>query len=370
MRKGLVVFQFTISIFLFVSTMVVLRQMDYFQSRILGYDREQVAVVRNVRLLGNQTRAFKEKLRELPGVLNVSGSSHFPALGFSNWGIRPEGLDALTLDIYICDENFLETLGMEIVQGRFFSGESGANDDSLVLNEEAVRQLGWTGNALGKSITVNQRPYRVVGVVRDFHYESLHQRVDKLGLLHLSGRPQNRESYVAARIHAENVTGILSRIREAWNSFLPNVPFEYSFLDEDYYNLYSSEQRVKKLALVFSILAIFISALGLFGLSAFSAEQRTKEIGIRKVLGASAPGVMMMLSREFTRWVLLSNLIAWPAAYIAMSKWLENFAYRIPLRADVFILSAVLALTIALFTVSYQAVKSAVANPSDSLRYE
>ena len=369
-RKGLVVFQFTISIFLFVSTLIIMKQMDHFQNRSLGYDREQVVVVRNAGLLENQTEAFKDSLLQYSGIVNASGSSSLPTYSHSNWAIRPENMAQATLDIYVCDENFLDTFKMEITQGRFFSNEFGTNSQSLILNEEAVTQFGWEKNPLGKRIHINQNDYTVIGVVKDFHYESLHQKVEKLGIIHLSGRPNDRERYVSVRIQTENVTGTLSQIRKAWKAFLPNVPFEYSFLDEDYDSLYANEQRIKKVALVFSILAVFISALGLFGLSTFSAEQRTKEIGIRKVLGATDSKIFVLLSKEFIRWVMLANAIAWPIAYYVANRWLKNFAYRIDIGMASFLLAGGTALLIAYFTVSYQSVRSARANPVDSLRYE
>jgi len=370
MRKGLVVFQFTISIFLFVSTLIIMKQMDHFQSRSLGYDREQVVVVRNAGLLEHQTGAFKDSLLQYSGIVNATGSSALPTYGHSNWAIRPENMAQATLDIYVCDENFLDTLKMEITQGRFFSREFGTNDQSLILNEEAVKQFGWNENPLGKRIHINRNDYTVIGVVKDFHYESLHQKVEKLGIIHLSGLPNNRESYVSARIQTANVAETLSQIEKAWKAFLPNVPFEYSFLDEDYDRMYSNEQRIKKVALVFSILAVFISALGLFGLSTFSAEQRTKEIGIRKVLGATDSKIFVLLSKEFIRWVMLANAIAWPIAYYVANRWLKNFAYRIDIGMASFLLAGGTALLIAYFTVSYQSVRSARANPVDSLRYE
>jgi putative ABC transport system permease protein len=206
----------------------------------------------------------------------------------------------------------------------------------------------------------------VIGVIKDFHFESLHIPINPMVMLF---QPE-LASYLSVRIQTNNIGKTVGFIQEKWKSFVPDVPFTYSFLDKDFERLYRAERQVSQIFFIFSMLAICIACLGLFGLTAFTASQRRKEIGIRKIHGASVPGIMLMLARDFTKWVLLANLIAWPVAYLVMAKWLENFAYRTQLGWSAFVISGLLALIIAVFTVSYQSIKAARANPIDSLRYE
>jgi len=373
LRNILVIFQFAISIFLIIGTLVIYQQLKFFQNIKLGFNKEQVLVIRNPGALGNNFTPFKEVLRNYSNVVGVSGSNTLPGRSFSNIGFGAEGVEkSFTLNLCVCDYDFLKTLKLEMAQGRFFSREFSTDLHAAILNEKAVKLLGWE-NPVGKKInnwSRNRGNFTVVGVIKDYHYESLHQEIRPQALFLSGGYYQNIESYISVRLNTENISETVKYVGSTWNDFAPGKPFEYSFLDEDYDNLYVNEKQTRKLFTIFSLFAIFIACLGLFGLASFSADQRTKEIGIRKVLGASVPRIVNILNKNFIKWVLIANLIAWPAAWFIMNSWLQNFAYRIKLSWWMFILAAVLALLIALITVSFQAVKAALKNPIDSLRYE
>lgn len=373
LRNILVIFQFTISIFLIIGTLAVNQQLKFFQNKKLGFDKEQVLAIRNPGALGNNITPFKEALRKYSSVIDVSGSNTLPGRSFSNIGFGAEGVDkSFTLNLCVCDYDFLKTLKLDLAQGRFFSRDFSTDSHAAVLNEKAVELLGWD-DPIGKRINNwarNRGDFTVIGVIKDYHYESLHQEIRPQALFLAGGYYTNVESYISVRLNTENISETIGYVENTWKDFAPNKPFEYSFLDEDYDNLYMNEQQTRKLFSIFSFLAIFIACLGLFGLASFIADRRTKEIGIRKVLGASVPGIVQILNKSFVRWVLLANLIAWPVAWFVMNRWLQNFAYRIELGWWMFVLAAVLALVIALITVSFQSVKAALKNPVDSLRYE
>ena len=373
LRNILVVAQFTISIFLIIGTLVVNQQLKFFQNKKLGFDKEQVLVINNPGSLGDKTIAFKEELRKQPDIINVSGSTTLPGQGFSNIGFGAEGVDeGFTLNLCICDYDFLDTLKLSLTQGRFFKKEFTTDSHAAVLNESAVELLGWE-DPIGKRInnwSRNRGDFVVIGVIKDYHYESLHQEIRPQALFLSTGYYTSTESYISVRLITMNVSETISRIEDMWKTFAPQTPFQYSFLDKDYDNLYINERQTRQLFSVFSFLAIFIACLGLFGLASFIADQKTKEIGIRKVLGASVAKIVKNLNISFLKWVLIANLVAWPLAWFAMNRWLENFAYRIGLSWWMFVSAAVLAVVIALITVSIQTVKAALKNPIDSLRYE
>ncbi|MCJ7682487.1 MAG: ABC transporter permease, partial [Candidatus Aminicenantes bacterium] len=301
------------------------------------------------------------------------GATTLPGGDFNNIGFGAEGVEnSFTLNMGICDENYLNTLGMEMVKGRFFSKEHPTDANAAVINEKALELMGWD-DPLGKKInnwSNNRGDFTVIGVVKDYHYESLHQEIRPFALFLNGGYYTRGENYISVRINTTDLQGMIGFVEGTWKKFAPGKPFEYSFLDQDFDNLYINEKQTRKLFTVFSFLAVFIACLGLFGLASFIVDQRTKEIGIRKVLGASVPGVVTILNGSFLKWVLLANIIAWPAAWFAMKGWLQNFAYRIDLTLWMFVPAAVLALLIALFTVSLQTVKAAGKNPIDALRFE
>ena len=371
LRNILVVFQFAIAIFLIAGTLVVFQQLKFFQNKRLGFEKEQVLVVRNPGSLGNSVSSFKDTLRQNSHVSNVSGSNTLPSRSYRNMiFISKDVANKFNLNLCVCDFDFLETLKLEMADGRFFSREFSTDTQAVILNERAVNALGWE-DPIGKNFwSPGVGKLSVIGVIKDYHYESLHQEIRPLALLLAAGNLQNEQNYISVRLSTESVFGTVRDIENTWKTFAPGDPFEYSFLDQDYDNLYTNEKQIRSLFSVFSFLAIFISCLGLFGLASFVADLKTKEIGVRKVLGATVPNIVLHLTKGFTKGIVLANIIAWPLAYFAMNGWLQQFAYRIGIGLWVFALSGILALGIAFFTVSYHTIKAATANPVDSLRYE
>jgi putative ABC transport system permease protein len=305
-----------------------------------------------------------------PGVMNTA-ASNFPALAPYNHGLYWEGMnpdDDKHMFWFSVDFDFIETLGLELIQGRNFSLQLASDTvTAYIFNEAAVREFGENFIKNRRfSVFGSESKAPVIGVVKDFHFMSLHDRIAPV-LLCVYPRYFN---HISVRTNLANIPGVLSHLREVWKDYLPNRPFEYFFLDARFDRMYKSEERLGKLFSYFAGLAVFISCLGLFALASFMAEQRTKEIGVRKVLGASVPNITFLLSKEFLKWVLLANVIAWPVAFTAMERWLANFAYRTTIGIDIFAASALLALAISFITVSYQSIKAAVSDPVNSLRYE
>ena len=379
LRIALVSLQFTVSIVLIIGTLIVSKQLNYVRNKNLGYDKDHIIALR---IRNEETQKRHEALRNAlltnPNILSVSASSSLP-LGqnsFSAHHIAGQPLsEMIMLHTQIVDEHFIDTYNMEIVEGRNFSRDFPTDlQEAIIVNEATVRKLGWQDEALGKEIDAlmsmtEMKTYRIIGVIKDYHFLSLHEEIQPLVLY--NANPYGGDYYrMSLRVRPENIQGTIGFLRSKWREFDSQYPLEFAFLDDQYDALYRAEERLGKLFGYFTALAILIGCLGLFGLSAYSAEQRTKEIGIRKVLGATTSNVTMLLVREFTKWVLLAVLIAWPVGYYIMNTWLQNFAYRIGLGVDTFLLAALLALVIAIMTVTYQAVKAAVANPVESLKYE
>lgn len=379
LRIALVSVQFTVSIVLIIGTLIVDKQLNFMRNRNLGYEKDHVIALR-IRNEETQKKyaAIKSDLLIHPQILKVSASSSLP-LGKNSFSAhhavgKPEG-ELTMLCSQIVDEDFITTYNIEMVQGRNFSKNYVTDrQEAIILNEAAVKKLGWQDNALGQQIEIfmsleKMKRYTVVGVVKDYHFASLHEEIQPLVLY--NANPHGGDYYrLSLRTSPENIQETVGFIKSKWKEFDSQYPIEYVFLDEEYDALYRTEARLGQLFGYFTALAVIIGCLGLFGLSAFSAEQRTKEIGIRRVLGASIPGVMALLIKEFTKWVLVAILIAWPVGYYIMNTWLKNFAYRINLQLSTFMLAAILALFISIITVTYQASKAALANPVDSLRYE
>ena len=370
LRSSLVVFQFTISIILFIGTFIVYSQLKYIQTAKLGFDKDHILVIQRAWALENHAQTFKEELLKNPEIANASNADDVPGKPFSQTLFKAEnipGAQNYLMSFMSTDYNFMKTMGIKLEDGRYFSKQFPSDTLAVVLNESAVKLFG-LNKPIGKRIFIVGRniPYNVIGVLKDFHYESLHQKIQPLIITLNAGQT----AYLPIRLKTTNVSSVLSFIKSEWKKFVPGKPFEYYFIDQDINRLYMSEQKTGELFTAFSVLAIFIACLGLFGLAAFTAERRTKEIGIRKALGSSVSGIVFLLSKEFTKWVLIANLIAWPVAYYFMNNWLKDFAYRINMNFWVFFTSGVLALLIALLTVSIHAVKAARANPIKSLRYE
>jgi putative ABC transport system permease protein len=374
-----VVAQFVISLVLIIGTFVIRNQLHYMRTQNLGFDKEQVVVIP---MHDQDTRQnfeyLKTEFMNNSSVLSVTASSGVPGKPVTNIAYRLEGLPDdkhFSMDTFFVDYDFLKTMGIEVAEGRGFSKAFGTDEENaFMLNEAAVRELNWQ-TGLDKQVIWPSDLRRkdaivkngqVVGVVKDFHVASLHENI---GPVLLQIRPSGFR-YISARISPVDIPETLSFFWEKWSRLSPAFPFEYTFLDEDFDKLYRADEKVGRIVGIFSLLAVIVACFGLFGLASFAAEQRTKEIGIRKVLGASVAGIILLLSREFTKWVLVANILAWPIAYYVMNRWLENFAYKTSPGIRIFVLSGLLAFAIALATVGYQAVKAAVSDPIDSLRYE
>lgn len=374
LRSGLVIFQFAVTIVLFIGTFIIYNQLKYMQNKNLGFDKEQVVIIKKTDDIGNQIKSFKKELANYPGVINLSNSNAIPGLQYGDNASRVEGTPNdryQDLRQIWSDYGFINTYNIKMEKGRFFSIEHPSDTSAVVINEATVKIFG-LNNPIGK-ILIEPSPhgdekYKIIGVTKNFNYESLHQVIRPL-VIHLYNA-HGFGKFISVRIKPDDYQGTISYLQNTWKKFAGNQAFDYNFLDRNLAHLYIAEQRTSKIATTFAVLAIFIACLGLLGLAAFITEQRTKEIGIRKVLGASIPSLLFMLSKEFLKWVLIANIIAWPVAYYVMNNWLKDFAYKININLWIFLLSGIIALAIALLTVSSHAIKAAIANPIKSLRYE
>ncbi len=370
LRNGLVVFQFTISIVLIISTIIIYRQMKFILNKDIGFDKDQVVLVEGTNTLGAEVKNFKTELLKIPAVKNVSVSDYLPVNDskrngntFYNEGKTKEEA-GITTQFWVVDDDYVTTMGMKIVKGRNFSSQLASDSLAVVINQTMADKLQLK-DPIGKKITNTGGIFNVVGVVQDFNFETMK---DKIGAICL--KLGTSSSIVSVKGGSGDIKTLLSSITSVWKKFLPAQPIRYSFMDERFANMYADVQRTGSIFTSFAALAVIIACLGLFALSAFMAEQRSKEIGIRKVLGASTSSITKLLSVKFVRLVLISILVASPLAWWAMNKWLEDFAYRAPISWWIFIIAAAVAVFIALVTVSVQSVKAAIANPIKSLRTE
>jgi putative ABC transport system permease protein len=376
LRNSLVVFQFMISIFLLVGTTVIYQQIQYIHSRDLGFNRDQVMMINNTYVLGNQARAFEQQVKGMTGVEGVTMTGFVPTSGDGNGDaifLSPD-LDvkkSISTQVWPVDDQYIPVLGMQIVNGRNFSKDFLTDSTAVIINQAAAnlmhgeKPIGAKLYEIGDIKTKKVKEYHVIGVVGNFNFNSLREVVTPVMLF--SGQDEGR---ISLRIRGGNAHQLAGQIETLWQKMASSQPFSYTFMDEEFNNLYLTEQRMGNISLSFSLLAIFIACLGLFGLTAYAAEQRTREIGIRKVMGATVLGIIRLLSRDFLLLVGLAMLIAFPLAWWAMHRWLQDFAYRISIGWEVFALAALLATGIAVLTVSFQAVKAALANPVNSLRSE
>jgi len=373
LRSVLVILQFSISIVLIIGTLVIRNQLAFIQNTNLGFSKDQVVVIKKTDDLGEQVQAFKQELVKYPQIMSVSNCTELMGNPFELAAFIAEGTsgEETHLANYLgADADFLKTFQIELLDGRFFDVDRREGQVNVVLNETMVRTMGIedpVGKHLINGINTSVK-YPIIGVVKDFHFESFHQRLRPLLLFSLQPREVGR--YVSVRVRTEDIQETLSFIDQTWRRFTADQPFEYEFFDDHFARIFLSEEKTAQIFLVFSVLAIIIASLGLFGLSAFITEQRTKEIGIRKVLGSSVPGILVLLIQQFSKWVLIANLVSWPVAYFVMRRWLENFAYRTSMGLHIFLISSALAFLIAVLTVSYQSVRAAFTNPVKSLRYE
>ena len=379
LKKSLIVFQFVISVFLIITTIVVLQQLSYIRHKQLGYDKDHIIVLPVDNKISQNYEAIKSSIALLPGVVSVSGGYDVPT--FIAWGdaVTAEttaGKKSLSVTANPVDLDYIKTLGMKLIAGEDFtkadlqSFDTSDNNknyrNTYIINQKAASELGWTPEqAIGKTI-VKGAPGTIKAVVKDFHFSSLHQPIGPFVIF--LGPNQVRQMFV--KISGENIRGVLQKLTNVWKERVSHRPFEYRFLDEDYNLLYTTEQRTAGVFALFAGLAIFLACLGLFALAAYSTAQRTKEIGIRKVLGASISNITFLVSKEFMQLVVLAIIIASPVAWVAAGKWLDDFAYRININGWIFIFAGWLAVFIAMATVSFQAIKAAMANPVKSLRTE
>ena len=381
LRSALVVFQFATSIILITGTIIIYRQLNYIQNKNLGYHKDQVLIINDAYNLGNNVDAFKNEMLNVPGVVSGTTSGFLPIPSSRNFTVfyREAGQVAesgLTMQRWDIDYDYLKTLGIKLIKGRNFSRKFGSDSSSIILNEAAVNQLGYNLSDASKDNAINNpvytlvgrdgiAKYKIIGVVKNFHFESFHQGIGPLCLI-----LKRSTGLISFKVSASKIPAIIRQAETKWKKMASGMPFSYKFMDDSFNEVYKAERRVGIIALSFSALAIIVACLGLFGLATFLAEQKTKEIGVRKVLGASVPAILLMLSKEFIKWIVIANIIAWPLAYYFMNKWLQEFAYRIDINWWLFIYAGCVALVIALITVSFQAIKAATANPVKSLRYE
>ncbi|AMR32654.1 cell division protein FtsX [Mucilaginibacter sp. PAMC 26640] len=376
LRNGLVVFQFATVIMLIVGTLVIYSQLNYIRNVNLGYNREQVLIVKNTYSLFNHAKTFKEDVMQLQGVKSGTATEYLPTANNDqtevyNLADGPNAGQSKGISTWPVDNAYIPTLGMKMLQGRNFSPEMITDSTAVIVNESAAALLGLR-HPIDKNIfrsgDSKRTPHRIIGVVKDFNVGSLRAKVRPLML-----RLKARYGSMAFRIDTKNVSGLLAQIEKLYHSADANMagqPFEYSFMDDDFNHLYKSEQNTGKIFTSFAFFAIFIACLGLFGLVTYAAEQRTKEIGIRKVLGASVASIVTMLSNDFLKLIAIAAVIAFPVAWWAMNKWLQDFAYRIAIKWWVFVLAGAIAIVIALVTISYQSIKAALSNPVKSLKSE
>lgn len=372
LRNFLVVFQFAISIFLIIGTLVIYDQLNFAHNKSLGFNRSQKLVIKNVNILGQQAKILKQEIAQMPGVLNVTMSTYLPTGEERNvTGLFPE----LPLDIkkdvlsefWPVDENYLKTLDLQLLSGRNFSNQLASDSAALIVNEAFVKRFGFK-DPLNKPIYRNSyglQTYHIVGVIKDFHYSSLRDAIKPVALVYNEDR-----GAITAHVRTANLPALMAQIENKWKGLSPNQQYTYSFMDEDFDAAYRADQRIGQIFISFSTLAILIACLGLFGLAAYAAEQRTKEIGIRKVLGANVSTILRMLSMDFIKLVLIAILVSSPIAWLIMNKWLQGFAYRVDLHWWVVGIAGFTAILIAFITISFQSFKAAIANPVESLRSE
>ncbi|HMH34771.1 MAG TPA: ABC transporter permease [Puia sp.] len=375
LRSVLVVFQFTTSIILIIGTIVIYKQLGYIQSKDLGFKKEQVLIVDDAYALQDNVDAFKNKVLQMNGVVSASISSFLPVTSSSrndNSYFKDAEMDSKTgldMQAWNVDYDYLKTMGIQIIKGRAFSRDFGSDSSAVIINETTAKFLGYD-DPVGKKIFKpddNNKPvgYNIIGVVKNFNFESLRESIGPLSLF-----LRKSTGLASFKVNSSNINHLLKQVEDNWKVMAPGMPFSYRFLDQAFDEMYRTDQRIGKIFMVFAVLAILIACLGLFGLATFIAEQRTKEIGIRKVLGASVQGIISLLSKDFVKLVAISFVIAAPIAWWSMNKWLNDFVYRISIAWWIFGLAALLALITALATVSFHAIKAALQNPVNSLRNE
>ena len=390
LRSTLVVFQFSVSLFLIVGTLLIYRQLHYIQTKDLGFDRSRMLIINGTSSIADPV-TLKKEILTLPGVTNATLSGFLPT-NDRRWhnfgGVKGSGQNGLQIQSWLVDADYIPTLQMQMVEGRGFSGKFGTDSTAIVINETAARALNIADDPLNKLINLagyekGRTDFHVIGVVKDFNFNSLRDNITPLAMIinrietpqqlnvRIGGGPgPGAGSSSGAGGTAAHLPALIAGLKAKWTRVAPHQPFEFSFMDADFDALYRTEQRMGQLSILFSALAIAIACLGLFGLAAYAAEQRTREIGIRKVLGANVSGIVGLLSKDFLRLIVISILIATPLAWWLLNRWLENFAYRTTVDGWLFVIGAGIVLLIAIVTTIFQSIRAAIANPVDSLRAE
>jgi len=370
-RRVMVVFQFFLTITLIIGTVVVYKQLQFVQDREMGFDKDHLVILPVSDEIRDKYDVFKRELLENPSIINVSGSVSSPSWGYDNttlnvdWAGKRPDQEILMRGVGV-DYDFFKTMKIELLKGRPFSKAFSTDTVNYMLNESAVQAMGFE-EPVGKTFRFGEKAGTIVGIVRDYHFRSLRVPIQPLFLRIYSSRWLR---FLFVRMESNRIPQTMAFVEEKWMTFSPNTPFQFMFVNDLLNSMYRTEQRIGVLFKYFTVLAIAIACLGLFGLAAFIAEQRTKEIGIRKVLGASGSSIVVLLSKEFGKWIILANIIAWPVGYFTMNQLLKNYAYKIRIGIDTLILSGLIALIVALVAVGYQSIRAAMAHPLDSLRYE
>lgn len=369
LRNTLVILQFGISIILVIGTLVIYQQIEYMNNKPLGFDKDQLVIIERTNLLGQEIETFKNILLENPNISEAAGSNTFPGrqvVGGTFTDVQGNASDRYLIPNLRGDYDLIRTMGLEVIEGRAFDKNIVTDTTAIIINEAAARTFGWA-DPIGKQLQpINGPIYNVIGVVKDFHFESLHQNIGPLALF----ASDVQRGLMVLKISNQNVTATLRGIERTWGDFVQERPLQLTFVDQEFGALYEAERRSGRLFSSFSVLAIVIACLGAFGLAAFLATQRKKEIGIRKVLGASVGSIVILLSSEFIKLILLANLIAWPIAYYLMKEWLSSFAYAIGVNLWFFVLATIVSILIALLTVSFHSIRAALNNPSQTLHME
>jgi putative ABC transport system permease protein len=383
-RSGLVIFQFLISIILIIGTLAIQKQLDFIQNKKLGFNKNQLVMVNDPYMLGDKRDSFKEEIEKLSSVASCSYSGFIPVNGYNRndntyWekGVSPSQDNTISLQMWQVDEDYVQTFEMELIEGRNFDNTIASDSVGLIFNEEAMRRFGYENiddkwiqtyafDQTTRSVINDEfENYKIIGVVKNFHFESMKENIGPVAMS--MGRSTG---VLSVRLNTEDYQSALQLIESKWDEFANGLPFNYTFLDDQFDNMYKSETKLGELFAIFSGLAIFIGCLGLFALAAFMAEQRIKEIGIRKVLGASVKEIVLMLSKQFTKLVLFAFVIAAPISWWAINTWLDSYVYRITLGFEIFLIAGFSAFLVAWITVGYQSIKAAVSNPVDSLKSE
>jgi putative ABC transport system permease protein len=377
LRSVLVVLQFAISIWLILSSMVIYQQIHFMINKDLGFDKEQLLVIRRMEAVNKKIIPFKEEIGKIPGVVSSANSTAIPGYPNNNNGFQIDGRpveETYLMQVNWIDYDYLKTYKIPMEDGRMFDKDFAADSSVVIINEEAVHRFAikdpFNARFIEPGKTFEERRYHnVIGITKNFHYQSLRMSIDPAVFM-LKPQGWDWAGYLTIRLNKDNIDQTIDQINKTWRKFTNDEPFQYFFLDQEFEKFYVEEKRTARIAVAFSILSIFIACLGLFGLTSFATEQRSREISLRKVLGSSLSGIMLLFVREVLVLITISTIPAWVITYFLMNKWLQNFHYRISMHFEEFLLSFLITLVIALITVCYRTYRAGTANPAEVLKYE